>query len=189
MGQKAVILASTDFGLKGFEHYMPFPFTPKCHFRNPFYDDSSKVEKPGDVGTLSVISGIDDEGNVLSVEALTLRAELNKHYDAFVLCYGHLNSKKNNTELSLDAGAQEIFFLERSLEGKFVKADIFFRPTAFSVDTLSEVAMSSQYALCYPHHSRENGSRPWGNLPIGDNHLQQPYLAVPALQVPTPSYS
>lgn len=32
-------------------------------------EDRSKVEKPGDVGTLSVISGIDDEGNVLSVEA------------------------------------------------------------------------------------------------------------------------
>lgn len=39
MDQKAAILASTDFGLKVFEHYMPFPFTPKRHFRSPFYDD------------------------------------------------------------------------------------------------------------------------------------------------------
>lgn len=39
MDQKAAILASTNFGLKVFEHYMPFPFTPKRPFRSPFYDD------------------------------------------------------------------------------------------------------------------------------------------------------
>lgn len=32
-------------------------------------EDRSKVEKPSDVGELSIISGLDDEGNVLSVEA------------------------------------------------------------------------------------------------------------------------
>lgn len=74
------------------------------------------------------------------VEAPELRAELNKRYDSFVLRYGHLNSKKNNQDLSLDTGAQDIFFLEHHQEGKFVKADIFSRPTAFSINSLTEVA-------------------------------------------------
>jgi len=40
----------------------------------------------------------------------------------------------------MDSGSSEIFFLERSLDEKYIKADIFDRPTAFAVGELESAS-------------------------------------------------
>lgn len=75
-----------------------------------------------------------------SVEDKEQRSRLNTLYDRFVSSYGHLNSRKNAELLRMDSGSSEIFFLERSLDGKYIKADIFDRPTAFAVGELESAS-------------------------------------------------
>ena len=67
------------------------------------------------------------------------RGYLNKYYDEFVARYGNLNSRQNVKLVMMDVTGRDILSLERSEEGKFVKADIFDRPVAFAVDTLTHV--------------------------------------------------
>ena len=74
-----------------------------------------------------------------SVEDKEQRNRLNSLYDRFVANYGHLNSRKNVELLRMDSGSSEILFLERSRDGKYIKADIFDHPTAFSVGELDSV--------------------------------------------------
>ena len=68
------------------------------------------------------------------------REKLNRLYDAFVLRWGNLNSKANTDLIKMDATGVEILFLERSENGRFIKADIFDHPTAFALDALSVAA-------------------------------------------------
>ena len=75
-----------------------------------------------------------------SVEDKEQRSRLNTLYDRFVSSYGHLNSRKNAELLRMDSGSSEIFFLERSLDEKYIKADIFDRPTAFAVGELESAS-------------------------------------------------
>ena len=72
------------------------------------------------------------------------RRKLNRLYADFVAHYGHLNSRKNLDVLKMDAGSTEILFLERSIDGKFVKADIFDRPVSFRMDEVTAVADSME---------------------------------------------
>ena len=67
------------------------------------------------------------------------RGYLNKYYDEYVTRYGNLNSRQNVKLIMMDATGRDILSLERSEEGKFVKADIFERPVAFAVDTVTHV--------------------------------------------------
>lgn len=75
-----------------------------------------------------------------SVEDKEQRSRLNTLYDRFVSSYGHLNSRKNAELLRMDSGCSEIFFLERSLDGKYIKADIFDHPTAFAIGELESAS-------------------------------------------------
>ena len=65
------------------------------------------------------------------------REKLNRLYDAYVARWGELNKRANTDVIKMDATGLEMLFLERSIDGHFVKADIFDHPTAFSPDELS----------------------------------------------------
>ena len=65
------------------------------------------------------------------------REKLNRLYDSFVVRWGALNKKANADLIKMDATGVEMLFLERSVNGSLVKADIFDHPTAFSTTELS----------------------------------------------------
>lgn len=60
------------------------------------------------------------------------RSKLNRLYDGYVLQWGYFNQKANTDIIKMDATGMEMLFLERSENGKYIKADIFDHPTAFS---------------------------------------------------------
>lgn len=79
-------------------------------------------------------------------EHASLRGNLNISYDNFVKRYGHLNDKKNLDIINMDAGGKEMLFLERSIDGKLEKADIFHKPVAFNPNKI-KIANTSDEAL------------------------------------------
>ncbi|WP_028896493.1 helicase-related protein [Prevotella sp. HUN102] len=68
------------------------------------------------------------------------REKLNRLYDGYVLQWGYLNQKANADVIKMDATGMEMLFLERSENGRYIKADIFDHPTAFSTTELSVAA-------------------------------------------------
>ena len=68
------------------------------------------------------------------------REKLNRLYDGYVGRWGHFNQKANTDIIKMDATGVEMLFLERSENGKYIKADIFDHPTAFSTSELSIAA-------------------------------------------------
>lgn len=74
------------------------------------------------------------------------RGKLNRLYDGYVLQWGYLNQKANADVIKMDATGMEMLFLERSENGRYIKADIFDHPTAFSTTELS-VATDPMEAL------------------------------------------
>lgn len=76
----------------------------------------------------------------------SLRGNLNLVYDNFVRRFGNLNEKKNLDVIKMDAGGTEILSLERVIDGKLQKADIFHGPVAFNPNEL-KVAGTSDEAL------------------------------------------
>lgn len=68
------------------------------------------------------------------------RQKLNRLYDDFVSLYGNLNTRKNLDVLKMDPGSTEVLFLERSIDGRFVKADIFDHPVSFQIDGVKAVS-------------------------------------------------
>ena len=72
-------------------------------------------------------------------ENKALREALNTSYDEFVMLYGNLNAKQNVKLILMDAVGRDILSLERAENGKFVKADIFDHPVAFSQNEVTEV--------------------------------------------------
>lgn len=68
------------------------------------------------------------------------REKLNRLYDGYVLQWGYLNQKANADVIKMDATGMEMLFLERSENGRYIKADIFDHPTAFSTTELSVTA-------------------------------------------------
>lgn len=65
------------------------------------------------------------------------REKLNRLYDDYVGRWGYFNQKTNTDVIKMDATGVEMLFLERSENGKYIKADIFDHPTAFSTSELS----------------------------------------------------
>ena len=70
-------------------------------------------------------------------EHASLRGNLNIVYDNFVKRYGNLNDKKNLDIIKMDAGGTQILALERVVDGKLQKADIFDRPVTFNLNEIS----------------------------------------------------
>lgn len=68
-----------------------------------------------------------------------LREMLNHLYDNFSFRFGLLNDKKNLDLIKMDARGTEILSLERYIDGKAVKADIFNHPVAFNPNELTSV--------------------------------------------------
>ena len=65
------------------------------------------------------------------------RSRLNHLYDDYVARWGYFNQKVNTDIIKMDATGVEMLFLERSENGRYVKADIFDHPTAFSTTELT----------------------------------------------------
>jgi len=72
-------------------------------------------------------------------EGTAQREALNARYDEFVARYGNLNAKANVKLLMMDASGRDILAIERAEDGRFVKADIFDHPVAFSLNQLTHV--------------------------------------------------
>ena len=70
----------------------------------------------------------------LHQEQPDVRARLNRSYDDFVRRFGALNEKKNIRVITSDALGRDMLYIENSVDGKFVKSDIFERPVAFNAD-------------------------------------------------------
>ena len=68
------------------------------------------------------------------------REKLNRLYDGYVGRWGCFNQKANADVIKMDATGVEMLFLECSENGKYIKADIFDHPTAFSTTELSIAA-------------------------------------------------
>ena len=68
------------------------------------------------------------------------REKLNRLYDGYVLRWGYFNQKANTDVIKMDATGMEMLFLERSENGKYIKADIFDHPTAFATTELTVAA-------------------------------------------------
>lgn len=75
-----------------------------------------------------------------------LREELVKRYDSFYRMFRELNGKDNAKFLLMDAGGREILSLERSVNGKIQKADIFSVPVSFNANEVAH-ADTPQEAL------------------------------------------
>lgn len=66
-----------------------------------------------------------------------LRDMLNRLYDDFTRRFGNINDAKNLSLIKMDAGGTEILSLERYVNGKATKADIFQQPVAFNPNEIS----------------------------------------------------
>ncbi len=72
-------------------------------------------------------------------EGDAMRDDLNARYDEFVARYGNLNAKANVKLVMMDASGRDTLALERSENGRFVKADIFDHPVTFAVNEVTHV--------------------------------------------------
>jgi N12 class adenine-specific DNA methylase len=92
----------------------------------------------------------DEYHSLYAYEATTLkeneglRSALNNSYDTFVMRHGFLHDKKNLDLIKMDTGGQEILSLERFIDGKLVKADIFMQPVAFNPNEITHVSSSEE---------------------------------------------
>lgn len=66
-----------------------------------------------------------------------LRDMLNRLYDDFTRRFGNINDAKNLSLIKMDAGGTEILSLERYVNGKATKADIFRQPVAFNPNEIT----------------------------------------------------
>lgn len=73
----------------------------------------------------------------LHVEHKQERENLNSEYDQFIKRFGNLNSADNIKLIKTDSAGKEVPYLERVIGGVVHKADIFFRPVAFSTTALT----------------------------------------------------
>lgn len=62
---------------------------------------------------------------------------LNTLYDDFIRQFGNLNDRKNIDLFRMDAGNREILSLERYIDGRAVKADIFDHPVSYNINEIT----------------------------------------------------
>ncbi len=67
-----------------------------------------------------------------------IRKLLNNQYDTFVQKHGFLNAPDNLKAIKMDKGALSVLALERYIDGKAEKADIFLTPVSFSNSNQAE---------------------------------------------------
>jgi len=84
-----------------------------------------------------------NEAEQLKVNSV-LRQELNRYYDNFIRQYGLLNEAKNLDLIKMDSGSSEILSLERFIDGKAVKADIFDHPVTFNPNQITHVETAEE---------------------------------------------
>ena len=72
------------------------------------------------------------------------RADLNVSYDEFVRRFGALNERKSMKAILMDACGRDMLCIERAVDGKYVKSDIFEKPVAFAVDELTHVETAEE---------------------------------------------
>jgi len=137
------------------------------HYRNGIIvEDSDQIGHLTDVGhdnTFTPIALSDDQAGRLKLyvkvrdayeqlykdetykkeEQPLLREELNRHYDNFLMRYGHLNERQNVRILLMDVQGRDVLSLENSEDGRFVKSDIFFRAVSFNVHQDGHVETAS----------------------------------------------
>jgi len=75
-------------------------------------------------------------------ENAELRQSLNELYNDFLRRFGNLNDRKNLEIIKMDSGGREILSLERAIEGKLVKVDIFTQPVAFNPNEIKQADTS-----------------------------------------------
>ncbi len=78
------------------------------------------------------------------VEEPDFRKRLNTFYDSFIRLYGNLNDKKNLDTIKMDTAGDAILALERRIDGKFQKADIFQKPVTFDPDEVKHTETSRE---------------------------------------------
>ena len=105
-------------------------------------------------------------------ENALLRRNLNTYYDEFVMRYGNLNAKHNAKLILMDASGRNMLSLERGEDGKFVKADIFDHPVAFSQETL--VGVESPEEALFASLNRYGGV----NLPYMESLCDLPQTEI-----------
>ena len=140
----------------------PYPAGLQEHHRN-----GSLVDDDGQIGYLSAIGGAAPVFNPLDLperqrrraslyieirdtyhhlyenEAAAhaanpaLRTMLNTLYDDFIRQFGNLNDRKNIDLFRMDAGNREILSLERYIDGRAVKADIFDHPVSYNINDIT----------------------------------------------------
>ena len=140
----------------------PYPAGLQEHHRN-----GSLVDDDGQIGYLSAIGGAAPVFNPLDLperqrrraslyieirdtyhhlyenEAAAhaanpaLRTMLNTLYDDFIRQFGNLNDRKNIDLFRMDAGNREILSLERYIDGRAVKADIFDHPVSYNINEIT----------------------------------------------------
>jgi len=67
-----------------------------------------------------------------------MRRLLNSQYDTFIQKHGFLNAPENLKTIKMDKGALSVLALERYLNGKAEKADIFHTPVSFTITRNNE---------------------------------------------------
>lgn len=88
-----------------------------------------------------------------------LREMLNRLYDNFTERFGRLNDKRNLDLIKMDARGTEILSLERYIDGKARKADIFERPVAFNPDEITHADDASEAPCGQPEQVRPGWNR------------------------------
>ena len=72
------------------------------------------------------------------------RADLNASYDEFVRRFGALNERKSMKAILMDACGLDMLCIERAVDGKYVKSDIFEKPVAFAVNEVTHVETAEE---------------------------------------------
>lgn len=99
------------------------------------FDQKAKISRYVEIRDIYLML-YDHEAKNLTEHA-SLRGSLNITYENFVKRYGNLNDKKNLDIIKMDAGGTQILALERAVDGKLQKADIFDRPVAFNPNEIA----------------------------------------------------
>lgn len=111
--------------------FTPLPITGLQHFKLTYF-----------LEIRDAYNKLYNKEAIEQTECSELRSELNIKFDRFVSRFGNLNDRKNIDTLKLDAGANEILSLERWVDKKPVKADIFYTPVSFNPNEIKSVASS-----------------------------------------------